>query len=180
MLIYSPICSLDGYVADEHGSWDWSIPSDEVHAAVNDIERRISTMILGRRTYEVLAPWETMDVTDASQATRDFATGWHATDKVVVSRTLETVSTARTRIVRAFEPDLVSGACSIGGPTLAAEAFRAGLVDEVHLFVSPVVVGGGLRALPDGVRLDLELTGERRLANGVVQLSYGSCRQKHA
>jgi len=176
-LIYSAIASLDGYVADERGEWDWSVPDREVHAAVNDHERPVGTHLYGRRMYEVLVAWETMD--DPEPLMRDYAEIWRSAEKIVYSSTLEAVSSARTRIERRFDPEAVRELkrsaerdLAIGGPTLAAEAFAAGLVDQVHLFVSPVIVGGGTRALPDGVRLDLALVDERRFANGVVHLGY--------
>jgi dihydrofolate reductase len=173
MLVYSAIASLDGYIADEDGRFDWSAPDEEVHAFVNDLEREVGTFLLGRRMYEVLAVWETMD--DPAPVMRDFAQIWLAADKVVYSRTLAQPSTARTRIEREFDPEAVrriEGELSIGGAELAGQAIRAGLVDELRLFVSPVVVGGGTAALPDGVRRDLELVEERRFGNGVVFLRY--------
>jgi dihydrofolate reductase len=179
-LIYAAITSLDGYVADREGNWDWSRPDEEVHAFVNDLERPVGTYLYGRRMYEVLAAWETMNTEDEPPVVQDYAQLWRATDKVVYSRTLETVSSARTRIEREFDPEAVrelkasSGRdISVGGPELAAQALREGLVDELHLFVSPVVVGGGNPSLPDDVRLDLELLDERRFGNGVVYLRYG-------
>ena len=172
-LIYSAIASLDGYVADEHGRWDWSVPSAEVHAFVNDRMGPVRTHLLGRRMYEVLVAWETMD--DPAPLMRDFAQIWRAADKVVYSTTLQEPRSARTRNERSFDPDAVrqlkaQGGCLIGGPELAGQALAAGLVDEVELFLSPVIVGGGTRALPDGVKLELELVDERRFANGVVHL----------
>jgi dihydrofolate reductase len=176
-LIYSAIASLDGYVADEHGRWDWSFPDAEVHAAVNDLERPIGTHLYGRRMYEVLVAWETMD--DPDPRMRDYAQIWRAAEKVVYSSTLQDVASARTRIERAFDPEAVrelkrasDAPLAVGGPHLAAQAFAAGLVDDVHLFLSPVIVGGGTRALPDGVRLDLELVDVRRFANGAVHLHH--------
>ena len=176
-LIYSAIASLDGYVADEEGRWDWSFPDRDVHAVVNDLTRPIGTHLYGRRMYEVLVAWETMD--DPDPLMRDFAEIWRGAEKVVYSTTLGEAASARTRIERSFEPEQVRALkgraerdLSIAGPTLAALAFAAGLVDDVHLFLSPVIVGGGTRALPDGVRLDLELVGERRFANGVVHLHH--------
>ena len=176
-LIYSAIASLDGYVADEHGRFDWSAPDEEVHAVVNDLIRPVGTHLYGRRMYEVLVAWETID--DPSPVIRDFAQLWRSADKIVYSRTLEDVSSARTRIERDFDPEAVraskAGAdrdLTIGGPELAAHAIRAGLVDEYHLFVSPIVVGGGKQALPDGVRVELELVAERRFGNGVVHVHY--------
>jgi dihydrofolate reductase len=146
-----------------------------VHAFVNDLERGVGTMLLGRRMYEVLAVWETMDEPEPEM--RDFAEIWRAADKVVYSRTLETVATARTRIEREFDPEAVramkvEGDVSIGGPELAGHALRAGLVDELQLLISPILVGGGTAALPDGVRRELELVEERRFGNGVVFLRY--------
>ncbi len=178
-LIYSAITSLDGYVADEDGNFDWSMPDEEVHSFVNDLERSVGTHLYGRRLYEVLTAWETWDTSDEPPSIQDFAEIWRAADKVVYSRTLEKPSTARTRIEREFDPDTVRRMKEesdrdllIGGPELAAHAIRAGLVDEWHLFVSPVVVGGGTPSLPDGVRVNLELKDERRFQNGVVYLSY--------
>jgi dihydrofolate reductase len=179
-LIYSAIMSLDGYVADEEGNFDWAEPDDEVHAFVNDLERPIGTNLYGRRMYEVMAYWETAHtVPDQPPEILDYAEIWRAADKVVYSTTLEEASTARTRIEREFDPDAVQRMkadaerdLSIGGPTLAAQAIAAGLVDELHLFVAPVVVGGGTRSLPDGVRWDLDLADERRFRNGVVYLRY--------
>ena len=178
-LIYSAITSLDGYVADEQGNFDWAAPDADVHAAVNDQEREIGTYLYGRRLYEVMAVWETMDTDDEPGVMRDYAEIWRAADKIVYSRTLDDVHTSQTRLEREFDPEAVRAIkeaadtdISIGGPHLAAEAIRAGLVDELHLFMSPVVVGGGNPALPDGVRLDLELVDERRFGNGVVYLHY--------
>jgi dihydrofolate reductase len=177
-LIYSAILSLDGYIEDESGDFGWAAPSEEVHAFVNDLERPVGTYLYGRRMYETMAGWET-DTYGSSAASRDFADIWRAADKVVYSSSLEGVSSERTRIERSFDPDEVrrlkaeaSRDLTIGGPELAAEAFRAGLVDECQLLVSPVSVGGGKRALPAGVHLTLELTEERRFANGVVFLRY--------
>jgi dihydrofolate reductase len=176
-LIYSAIASLDGYVADTDGRWDWSRPDHEVHAFVNDRTRPIGTHLLGRRMYEVLVAWETMD--DPEPVMQDFAEIWRGADKIVYSSTLQEVASKRTRIERAFAPEAVRQLkaesdrdLSIGGPTLAAEGIRAGLVDECQLFLSPVAVGGGTRALPEGVRWNLELRDERRFANGVVFLRY--------
>lgn len=176
-LIYSAIASLDGYVADQDGAFDWSVPDEEVHAFVNDQEREVGTYLYGRKMYEVMRAWQDDALLgDKPSATlKDYASIWRAADKVVVSATLAAPSTPRTRITTSFDPEavraLVSRAdadVSVGGPTLAAEALRAGLVSEIRLFLSPVVVGGGLRALPDDLRLDLELLGTRRFANGVV------------
>jgi dihydrofolate reductase len=179
-LIYSAIASLDGYVEDEQGAFDWAAPDDEVHAFVNDLERPIGTYLYGRRMYETMVFWETAGTGDDSSAVaRDFAMIWRAAEKIVYSRTLQTVSSARTRIERSFDHDAIrrlketSGAdLTIGGAELASQAIAAGLVDECHLFLGPVVVGGGKRALPDNVRAQLELLDERRFRRGVVHLHY--------
>jgi dihydrofolate reductase len=179
-LIYSAIMSLDGYVADEGGNFDWAAPDEEVHSFVNDLERPIGTYLYGRRMYEVMAYWEKADeVTDQPRFTRDFAEIWQAADKIVYSTTLDNVSSARTRIERVFDPDAIRRLkataavdVSIGGPELAAHALEAGLVDECRLFLTPIVVGGGNRALPKDVRVSLELLDERRFNNGVVYLRY--------
>jgi len=179
-LIYSAIASLDGYVADEAGNFDWAAPDEEVHRFVNDLERPVGTYLYGRRMYEVMRYWETVHaVADQPPFVQDFAQIWQAADKIVYSRTLETVSSARTRIERDFDPEAVRQMkasaerdISVGGPDLAAQAIRAGLVDELHLFVVLAVVGGGKRSLPDGIRLDLDLLNERRFGDGVVYLHY--------
>jgi dihydrofolate reductase len=179
-LIYSAITSLDGYIADEDGNFDWAAPDEEVHTFVNDLERPVGTYLYGRRMYEVMAPWETdPTLADQSRVMRDFAELWQAADKIVYSKTLETVSTARTQIERAFDPGAVRQLkaqagrdITVGGPDLAAQAIKAGLVDEFHLFFVPIVVGGGNPSLPNNVRLKLELLDERRFGNGVVHLRY--------
>ena len=179
ILTYTALASLDGYVADADGSFDWAAPDEEVHAVVNDLERSSGTLLLGRRMYEVLVAWETMDTVDEPAVIKDYADIWRAADKIVYSRSLEMASSARTRIDRTFDPDAIEQMkatsardLSIGGPDLAAQAFRAGLVDEVHLFLSPIIVGGGTQALPDEVRVRLELQDMRRFGNGVVHLQY--------
>jgi len=178
-LIYSALTSLDGYVADKNGNFDWAAPDEEVHTFVNELERSVGTMLLGRRMYEVLVVWETMPLAEQPASIRDFAEIWRSTDKVVVSTTLQTVSSARTRIERAFDAEAIRQLkasaerdLTIGGPHLAAQAIETGLVDEIHLFLTPIVVGGGTRSLPDGVRVQLELLDERRFGNGVVHLHY--------
>lgn len=180
-LIYSAITSLDGYVADEAGNFDWAAPDEEAHTFVNDLERPVGTYLYGRRMYEVMVYWETASPTlsDQTPFMQDFARIWQAADKVVYSTTLETVSSARTRIERTFDPDAIRQMkadagrdISVGGPHLAAQALKAGLVDECHLFVTPIVVGGGTRALSEDVRVKLELLDERRFGNGVVHLHY--------
>jgi dihydrofolate reductase len=176
-LVYSALTSLDGYVADKDGRFDWAEPDEEVHTVVNDLLRPVGTHLYGRRMYEVLVAWETID--DPTPHIRDFAEIWRAADKVVYSRTLAAPSSARTRIEREFDPEAVRQMkaaaghdLTVGGPNLAAHAFKAGLVDECHLFLAPIVVGGGNQALPDDVRVRLELLDERRFGNGVVLLRY--------
>ena len=178
-LIYLAIASLDGYIADEDGKFDWGEPDEDVHAFVNDLERPVGTYLFGRRMYEVMLAWETLNLADQPPVIAEFAEIWRAADKIVYSRTLKTVSSARTRIDREFEPAAVRQLkaaagrdLSIGGPALAAGAFEAGLVDELHLFVAPIVVGGGKESLPDKVRLKLELLDERRFGSGMVYLRY--------
>ncbi|CAN5153145.1 dihydrofolate reductase family protein [soil metagenome] len=195
-LIYSAICSIDGYVADEQGNFDWAVPDAQVHSFVNELERGVGTYLLGRRMYETMIPWETMASEDLERssvaggpsapgefagieaATAEFAQIWRGIDKIVYSTTLNEVSTARTRIVPSFDEDFIrlleSEAVqdiSIGGPTVAVSAFAAGLVDEVRLFLCPVNIGGGLRALPES-RLDLQLLEEKTFDGGVIYLRY--------
>lgn len=179
-LIYSALTSLDGYIADEEGNFAWAAPDEEVHSFINDLERSVGTALYGRRMYETMVYWETAHtLPDQSSIEQDFTAIWQAADKVVYSRTLETVSSARTRLERTFDPQAIQqmktqarGDLSVGGPELAAQATKAGLVDEVQLFLTPVVVGGGKRSLPPGVRLNLELVDQRRFGNGVVYLQY--------
>jgi dihydrofolate reductase len=179
-LIYSVITSLDGYVADEAGNFDWAAPDEEVHTFVNDLERPVGTYLYGRRMYETMVYWETAHtVVDPPPFMQDFAELWQAADKIVYSKTLETVSSIRTRIDRDFDPKVVRQMkasadrdITVGGPDLAAQAIKAGLVDECHLFIAPIAVGGGTQFLPDDVRLDLELLDERRFGNGMVHLHY--------
>ena len=179
-LIYSSMRSLDGYVADEDGNFDWAVPDEEVHTFINDLERPVGTYLYGRRMYEVMVVWETaLTRADQPPFVRDFAEIWQAADKIVYSKTLERVSSARTRIERDFDPEAVRQMkasagrdISVGGPDLAAQAIKAGLVDEWHLFVAPIAVGGGKQSLPNNVRLKLELLDERRFGNGVVHLHY--------
>ncbi len=179
-LIYSAIASLDGYIEDERGNFEWAAPDDEVHAFVNDLERPIGTYLYGRRMYETMVYWETVSTSgDQPAVIRDFAEIWRSAEKIVYSRTLQTVASARTRIEREFHPAAIrrlkeSSArdITIGGAELAGEALAAGLVDECAMFLGPIVVGGGKRALPDDVRVRLELLDERRFRNGVVHLRY--------
>ena len=179
-LIYVSNVSLDGYIEDEHGSFDWTAPDDELFAFITDLVRPVGTYLYGRRLYETMAVWET-DATLAAQSEpmADFAKVWQAADKVVYSRTLRAVSTARSRLERSFDPESVrdmkrsaTGDLTIGGANLAAHAFKSGLVDECHLFIHPLLVGGGKPALPRDTRAELELVDERRFANGVVYLRY--------
>jgi dihydrofolate reductase len=179
-LITTAITSLDGYVADEHGKFDRLAPDSEVHAFINDLERPIGTYLYGRRLYEAMVFWESAPA-DADQPPPvvDFGKLWRAADKVVYSTTLPAAGSARTRIERAFDPgavramkDAADRDLSIGGPALAAHALRAGLVDEVRLFVSPLTLGGGNQFLPDRLQLSLQLLDERRFASGVVYLRY--------
>jgi dihydrofolate reductase len=179
-LIYSAITSLDGYVADENGNFDWAAPDEEVHRFVNDLERPIGTYLYGRRIYETMVYWETAHILlDQPPFIQDFAGIWQAADKIVYSKTLERPSSARTRIERDFDTETVRQMkaaaerdITVGGPDLAAQAIKAGLVDEYHLFLTPIIVGGGKQSLPDNVRLELELLDERRFGNGVVHLHY--------
>jgi len=177
MLIYAMIASLDGYVEDGSGRFDWAAPDEEVHAFVNELERPIGTYLYGRRMYETMVAWETMD--DEHPVMRDFAELWRAAEKIVYSRSLESASSARTRVEHDFDAGAVrrlkesaQGDIGIGGPELAGQAIAARLVDECHLILVPVLVGGGKRALPDGVRVELELLDERRFAGGAVYLRY--------
>ncbi|MCU1602962.1 MAG: Riboflavin biosynthesis protein ribD [Frankiales bacterium] len=176
-LVYAPICSLDGYVEDASGSFGWARPDEEVHRFAGDLERTVGTALYGRRMWQTMRYWETAD--DADPVSQDFAQVWRDADKVVFSRTLNEVDTARTRLERDFDADLVRALkasadrdLSVGGADLAGQALRAGLVDVLHVIAVPVVVGGGKRALPADLRLDLELTGTRSFANGTVCLSY--------
>jgi dihydrofolate reductase len=179
-LIYAAIASLDGYTEDEEGRFDWGAPDEEVHAFVNDLQRPMGTYLYGRRMYETMVFWETAGTeADEPEVFWDYAAIWRAAEKIVYSRTLQTVSSARTRIEREFDRDAVrrlkqsSGAdIAVGGAELAGQAIDAGLVDECHLFLCPVVVGGGKRAVPDKVRAQLELLDERRFRNSVVHLHY--------
>ena len=179
-LIYSSIMSLDGYIADVDGGFDWAAPDEEVHAFVNELERPIGTYLYGRRMYDTMRYWETAH-TLAGQppVSLDFARIWQAADKIVYSTTLHAPDTARTRVERDFDPDQVRKLkeaddrdLTVGGPHLAAQAIAAGLVDEYQLFVVPAVVGGGTRALPDQVRVNLALAQEHRFGSGTVYLCY--------
>ena len=181
MLVYSVIASLDGYTADAEGKFDWAEPDEEVFAFVNEQERGFGTYLYGRRMYETMLAWETMPLAGQSPVMREFAEIWRAADKVVYSGTLRAASTARTRVEHRFDAAAVralkrEGDVSVGGPGLAASAMRAGLVDEYHLYVTPVVVGGGTAVFSDGVRAGLDLLDQHRFAGGVVYLRYRSQR----
>lgn len=179
-LIYAPISSMDGYIEDDAGRFDWAMPSDDAHAFINDLMRPFGTHLYGRRLYEVMKAWETdPSLGQESPIMEDFASIWQAAAKVVFSRSLEQASTRRTDIQRDFDPESIrrmkqdsSRDFSIGGATLAATAFRAGLIDECHIFLAPIVIGSGKRSLPNDVRLKLELLEQRRFADGMVYLRY--------
>ena len=179
-LIYSAISSLDGYTEDKDGKFDWAAPDEEVHRFINNLERAVGTHLYGRRMYETMSVWETdPNLAAESPLMRDFAEVWQAADKIVYSKTLETISTRKTQLERKFDPEAirqlkeaVEHDLLIGGPELAAHAFRSGLIDECHLFLTPIIVGGGKQGLPDNVRFELELLEERRFGSGVVFLRY--------
>ena len=179
-LTYSAITSLDGYIADEDDNFDWAAPDEEMHAFVNDLEQRVGTYLYGRRMYEVMRAWETAPGgADQLPVAKDYAEIWRGADKIVYSKTLGTATTSRTRIERDFDPEAVRRMkaqarrdISVGGPNLAAHAISAGLVDDLHLFLVPIVVGGGKQSLPRGIRVKLELLDERRFGSGVVHLHY--------
>jgi dihydrofolate reductase len=181
-LSYSAIMSLDGYVEDQEGKFDWAEPDAEVYRFVNDLERPVRTYLYGRRMYETMVFWETADaLPDESPEVYDFARIWQSADKVVFSRTLEAVDSARTRLEREFDAGMVrrlkessDGDLTVGGAHLAGIAIAAGLVDEYQLFVCPFLVGGGKRALPGGVFSGLHLEEERRFGSGVVFLRYSA------
>ncbi|MDQ1458157.1 MAG: hypothetical protein QOH28_3777 [Actinomycetota bacterium] len=182
-LIYISNVSLDGYIEDEHGSFNWTAPDDEVFAFITDLVRSVGTHLYGRRLYDTMAVWETDSALAAqSELMGDFADVWQAAEKVVYSTTLDAVSTAKTKLERNFDPDSVrdmkasaTSDLTVGGANLAAHAFKAGLVDECHLFIAPVLLGGGKPSLPSGTRAELELLDERRFNNGVVYLCHRAC-----
>lgn len=179
-LIYSVISSLDGYTEDMEGNFDWAAPDEEVHGFINNLERTVGTHLYGRRMYETLMVWETdPNLAAESPLLRDFAEIWQAANKIVYSRTLQATSTSKTRLERNFDPEAIRQLKEtieqdilIGGPELAAQAFRAGLIDECQLFLIPMIVGGGKQSLPGNVRLELNLLEERRFGSGVVFLRY--------
>jgi len=177
MLVYSVIASLDGYTNDAEGKFDWAEPDEEVFAFVNDQERGVGTYLYGRRMYETMRYWETVSLDGQPAVIQDYTRIWRSADKIVYSTTLKAVSSARTRIETSLDPEAVRelkrhGDISVGGPGLAASVIRAGLVDEYHLFVVPMVVGGGTAVFPDGVRARLDLVDQHRFAGGFVYLRY--------
>ncbi len=185
-LIYSAISSLDGYIEDMEGKFDWAMPDEEVHRFINNLERTAGTYLYGRRMYETMMVWETdPDLSAESPLLRDFAKIWQLANKIVYSRTLKTISTRRTQLEQTFAPEAIRQLKAtneqdilIGGAGLAAHAFRAGLIDECHLFLIPILVGGGKSALPDNVRLDLEFFEEHRFGNGTIYLRYRTKQER--
>lgn len=183
-LVYAALTSMDGYVADSSGSFAWAAPGEEVHQFVNDLERSVGTYLYGRRLYEVMSVWQDMPGIEHEPAVvQDYADIWKSADKVVYSTTLEAVATPRTRLERTFDPQRARAMAeqqdrnvSVGGPTLASSALRADVVDEIHLFVVPVVVGGGTSCWPEGVRLAFDLVDEDRFADGTVHVHYRARR----
>jgi dihydrofolate reductase len=179
-LTYFAIASLDGYIEDIHGNFDWAAPDDEVHAYVNNLMREAGVYLYGRRMYETMRAWETDPSLAAfSPLMQDFAEIWQAADKIVYSRTLDAVSTQKTQLERDFDPEAIrklkataQRTIAIGGPDLAAQAFRAGLIDECHLILAPIIVGGGKPSFPNDVRLELTLLDEHRFESGMIYLRY--------
>ena len=179
-LIFSAILSLDGYIADKRGNFDWAMPSEQVHAFINDLMRPVGTYLYGRRMYQVMVVWEDLDgLPDPTPVMREFAQLWQQADKIVYSKTLESVASARTRLERVFDPQAVRDMkktkradLTVAGPELAAQAFQSGLVDECQLFITPIMVGSGKPALPSNLLLRLELIEQRRFDNGMVYLRY--------
>lgn len=178
-LVYSGIMSLDGYIVDASGDFEWAAPDEELHAFVNDLERDIGTYLYGRRMYEVMSFWQTMDPANQPAVMRDYAQIWVAADKIVFSRTLDVAPTPKTKLVDTFDPAAIAALkasakrdISIGGPTIAAAAIAAGLVDDFQVFRHPVVIGGGTPYFPSGVRFELELADERAFASGVTYAHY--------
>lgn len=179
-LIYFMPMSLDGFIADETDDFDWSAPDEEVSAFINDVHRPIGTYLYGRKNYETMTVWQTPEaIPGLTSSMMDFGTIWRAADKIVYSKSLETVSTPKTRLEREFDPQAVHALkaqlphdITVAGPNLAAQAIRAGLVDECQLLVVPMILGGGKRVLPSNVRVKLDLLDERRVGNGWVYLRY--------
>jgi dihydrofolate reductase len=179
-LIYSAISSLDGYIEDEQGGFDWAAPDEETHQYINNLERAVGTYLLGRRTYETMLPWDNdPNLAAESPIMRDFAEIWQTAEKIVYSKTLNAVSTPKARLERTFDPQTIRQLKEvavqdllIGGPNLAAQAFRSGLIDECHLYIVPILVGGGKPSLPAHLHLELDLLEQRRFASGIVFLRY--------
>jgi len=179
-LIYSAISSLDGYIEDTDGNFDWAMPDEEVHRFINNLERTAATYLYGRRMYKTMMVWETdPNLAADSPLTQDFAEIWQAANKIVYSKTLAAASTRNTQIERNFNPEAIQQLKKtaqddilIGGPELAAHAFRTGLIDGCHLFLTPIIVGGGKQSFPDRFRLEFEILEERRFGNGTVFLRY--------
>ena len=179
-LIYAVNTSVDGFMEDQDGNFGWTEPNDEVFKFITDLMRPIGTHLLGRRMYETMMVWET-DPKFAAESSlkRDFAEVWQAANKIVFSTTLENLPTRKTQLMRSFEPETIRQLKAnsehdilIEGPEIASHAFRAGLIDECHLFILPVVVGGGKSAIPNNLRLNLELLEEQHFGNGTVYLRY--------
>ena len=178
-LIYTSLGSVDGYFEDAAGRFDWAEPDEDVHAFVNDLERRIGTHLYGRRMYETMVYWETAGIAGVPAVYQEYAEIWRAAEKIVYSRTLQTPSSARTRLEREFDPEVIrrlklssTADIAVGGGDLAGQAMSAGLVDECHLFLFPIVIGGGKRILPANLNVQLELLEEHRFNRGVVHLAY--------
>ncbi len=178
-LVYSATGSLDGYVAEPDGTFEFAYPDEELHTFVNEVHATIGTLLIGRRSYELMEPWDTMDIATADPAEAQFARQWRETDKIVYSSTLPEVTFPRTRLERSFDPAAVADLkatsdrdVGIGGPELAGAAFDAGLVDEVWTFLVPTVIGGGAPMFASGTRLDLELIDQHRFGNGTVGMHY--------
>jgi dihydrofolate reductase len=179
-LIYSAIASADGYVEDAAGRFDWAAPDEELHCFVNDLQRPVGTYLYGRRMYQTMLYWETAHtVPGQPPSVREFTGIWQAAEKIVFSKTLQSLPSARTRIEPNFDPGMIRQLKSatehdmtVGGADLAGQAIKAGLVDELQLFLAPIVVGGGKPALPNDVRLVLELLDTQRFASGAVYLRY--------
>ncbi len=185
-LIYLITTSLDGFVADQDGNFDWAVPSEEVHAFVNDIVRNVGTSLLGRKMYDIMKVWDTIPTEGTneamdgpSEAMNDYAKIWRAAKKIVYSTSLSDVAIANATIARSFDPNAIRKLVAesdkdfdIGGPHLAAEAIRAGIVDEYHQFIVPIIIGSGNDWLPKDVKSELKLVDVRKFENGFVHLQY--------
>jgi dihydrofolate reductase len=179
-LVYAVLASLDGYVADEAGNFDWAAPGEDVHRFINELERSVGTYLFGRRLYEIMAVWQDFpDIEQEPEVIGEYAAIWQSADKIVYSETLAAVTTPKTRLDRSFDPQSVRAMVtdqeqdvSIGGPTLASHALRAGIVDDIHLFIVPHIVGGGTPCWPAGLPLQLDLAEQERFSDGTVYLHY--------